>query len=191
MNQIPGPFLDRLKSALGMDNVLTDPADRWPYGQDNSRRHTPPDVVAFATTHAHDRRFFYGVNVEISHQPRLFEGAHWNSEIRPIVGWRWRPLEFIVNPIVDVPLSGEPRRFDFAPAARLAWIVSPVWAIGLEHYADFGPIDRFAPSRERIQELYAVADYSGRAIDVDVGVGRGLTSGSDDWTVKFILGWGF
>jgi D-lactate dehydrogenase len=32
--------------------VLTDPADRWPYGQDNSRKHTPPDAVAFATTHA-------------------------------------------------------------------------------------------------------------------------------------------
>ncbi|HSW53120.1 MAG TPA: FAD-binding oxidoreductase, partial [Sulfuricaulis sp.] len=51
-SSLPGPFLDRLAAALGADNVLTDPADRWPYGQDNSRRHTPPDAVAFATGHA-------------------------------------------------------------------------------------------------------------------------------------------
>jgi hypothetical protein len=144
-----------------------------------------------ASPHARDRRFFYGLNVEVSHQPRLFEGAHWNSEIRPIVGWRRRPLEVIVNPIVDVPLSGSPRRFDFAPAARLGWILSPAWTVALEHYADFGPIDRFAPTRDRVAEVFAVGDYTGRSVDVDFGVGRGLTAGSDDWTAKFILGWGF
>ena len=52
MTEIPGPFAERLKAVLGAQNVLTDPADRWPYGQDNSRKHTPPDAVAFATTHA-------------------------------------------------------------------------------------------------------------------------------------------
>lgn len=49
---LPGPFTERLKQVLGTGNVLTDPADRWPYGQDNSRKHTLPDAVAFATTHA-------------------------------------------------------------------------------------------------------------------------------------------
>jgi D-lactate dehydrogenase len=52
MSDIPGAFVARLKAVLGAGNVLTDPADRWPYGQDNSRKHTPPDAVAFATTHA-------------------------------------------------------------------------------------------------------------------------------------------
>jgi D-lactate dehydrogenase len=52
MSDIPGAFVERLKAALGTQNVLTDPADRWPYGQDNSRKHTPPDAVAFATSHA-------------------------------------------------------------------------------------------------------------------------------------------
>jgi D-lactate dehydrogenase len=52
MSDIPGAFVERLKAVLGAQNVLTDPADRWPYGQDNSRKHTPPDAVAFATSHA-------------------------------------------------------------------------------------------------------------------------------------------
>src|SRR3972149_12314434 len=49
--ELPGPFRVRLQAALGKDNVLTDPADGWPYGKDNSRKHAPPDAVAFATTH--------------------------------------------------------------------------------------------------------------------------------------------
>jgi D-lactate dehydrogenase len=52
MAELPGRFLEELKAALGTDNVFTDPADRWPYGGDNSRKHTQPDAVAFATTHA-------------------------------------------------------------------------------------------------------------------------------------------
>ena len=52
MPELPAPFLRRLAQAVGADNLLTDPADRWPYGQDNSRRHSLPDAVAFATTHS-------------------------------------------------------------------------------------------------------------------------------------------
>ena len=62
-----------------------------------------------ASPHAHDRPFFYGVNFELSDQPRLFEANHWGSEIRPIIGWRRPPIEFIVNPIVDVVLRDEIR----------------------------------------------------------------------------------
>jgi len=46
-------FIEQLQRALGAPNVLTDPADRWPYGQDNSRRHVQPDAVGFVTTHDH------------------------------------------------------------------------------------------------------------------------------------------
>jgi D-lactate dehydrogenase len=44
-------FLAALHHSLGTANVLTDPADCWPYGYDNSRRHNPPEAVAFATSH--------------------------------------------------------------------------------------------------------------------------------------------
>jgi D-lactate dehydrogenase len=49
MAERPARFLAELAAAVGPGNVLTDPADRWPYGYDNSRRHAPPDAVAFAT----------------------------------------------------------------------------------------------------------------------------------------------
>jgi len=44
-------FLIALSKLAGKENLLTDSADCWPYGYDNSRRHHLPDAVAFATDH--------------------------------------------------------------------------------------------------------------------------------------------
>jgi hypothetical protein len=145
----------------------------------------------FVSPGAASRRFFYGLNIEISYETETFSLDRWGSEVRPIVGWRWPHLEFIVNPIVDVPLSGEDRVAIFAPATRVAWIPEPSWAVGLEHYADFGPLRDFAPRNDQQQELYLVADKSLRDFDIDFGVGHGFTDASNDWTVKFILSWAF
>jgi D-lactate dehydrogenase len=48
---LPSDFINALRQAAGAANVLTDPADCWPYGYDNSRRHALPEAVAFATDH--------------------------------------------------------------------------------------------------------------------------------------------
>lgn len=50
MSLSPG-FCDRLSGITSAKRVLTDPADTWVYGYDNSRKHMPPDVVVFATSH--------------------------------------------------------------------------------------------------------------------------------------------
>jgi hypothetical protein len=145
----------------------------------------------FVSPRAADRSFFYGVNLELSWAAEKFSPGHWGSEVRPIVGWRGRKVEFILNPILEVPLSGDQGAVTFAPAARLAWIATSAWTLGLEHYSDLGPLRNFSPRDEQLQELFAVADFSGRGFDADFGVGRGFTPASDDWTVKFILGWSF
>ncbi len=41
----------QLVAVVGQEAVLTDPADCWPYGYDNSRRQAMPQVVLFATSH--------------------------------------------------------------------------------------------------------------------------------------------
>jgi len=145
----------------------------------------------FVSPKAAQRRFFYGLNIEISWETEKVSQDRWGSEVRPIIGWRSRRVEFIVNPIVDVPLSGTDRAAIFAPATRLAWLATPAWAFGLEHYADFGPLRDFLPRDQQQQELYAVADWTRQSFDVDFGVGHGFTDASNDWTVKFILSWAF
>ena len=44
-------FIEAVEKFLSKDQILTDPADVWSYGYDNSRRHTSPDMVVQPTTH--------------------------------------------------------------------------------------------------------------------------------------------
>ncbi|WP_371258175.1 FAD-binding oxidoreductase [Thiohalocapsa sp. ML1] len=46
---LPDAARAALRRAVGADALLTDPADCWPYGYDNSRRQCLPQAVAFVT----------------------------------------------------------------------------------------------------------------------------------------------
>ncbi len=142
----------------------------------------------FVSPHAAERHFFYGLNFELSWQPQLFQDARWNLETRPIIGVRFAPIEIIVNPIVDTALSGKNRTFSFAPAARLAYLFSESWDIGLEHYSDIGPVDRVSGFSRQDHAIFLVTDYSGKELAVNFGIGRGYTGGAEDkWIAKMIV----
>ncbi len=49
---LPNAFLARLRPLFPADSLLTDPADCWVYGYDNSKRQVLPDAVVFPTSHA-------------------------------------------------------------------------------------------------------------------------------------------
>ncbi len=49
--ELPDGFLDRLSSVCQAGDLLSDPAECWPYGYDNSRRHAPPAAVVFPRSH--------------------------------------------------------------------------------------------------------------------------------------------
>jgi len=109
-------------------------------------------------------------------------------EIRPIIGIRNSEWEFIVNPIVDLSF-GAGGEADFAPAVRLARNLGEDRFIGLEYYSDFGKIGDSLGQQS--QQLFAVTDFKVSTVDVELGAGYGLTSGSDRFVVKAILGYAF
>jgi len=47
--KIPDKFITSIKKSAGAENVLTEVADCWPYGSDNSKQHAQPDLVVYAT----------------------------------------------------------------------------------------------------------------------------------------------
>ncbi|MFV1996531.1 MAG: FAD-binding oxidoreductase [Acidiferrobacterales bacterium] len=49
--ELPASFLTELRKHVGAERVLTDAADCWVYGQDNSRKHTAPAGVVLAENH--------------------------------------------------------------------------------------------------------------------------------------------
>lgn len=48
---LPSGFISRLENIVGATAVLSEAADCWPYGYDNSRRHQLPDAVVFPVRH--------------------------------------------------------------------------------------------------------------------------------------------
>jgi hypothetical protein len=137
----------------------------------------------FAVPHAEARRFFYGVNFELSRNSRVWDESRYGGEIRPIVGVRSGPWDFIANPILDTSFNGL-SRLVFAPAVRVAYNGGQEWAGAVEYYGDFGEISHFA---EGERTIFAVADRAGRFLDVEAGIGFGFTSASDKVVLKTIL----
>ncbi len=140
----------------------------------------------FAVPHAETRRFFYGVNFELSYNATHWDPSRYGAEIRPIVGARSGKWDVIANPILDTSFDGF-GALVFAPSLRVANNITPQWALAIEHYADFGPVRRLESRGQQQQNVFAVTDFSRKAFSVEVGVGYGFTDVSDRVILKTIL----
>jgi hypothetical protein len=130
----------------------------------------------FVVPNAEKRDFFYGVNFEFSYETPPFAQSRYALEVRPIIGVRNKEWEFIINPIVDFSF-GTFGQADFTPAARLARNLGENRFIGIEYYADFGPIGNFLPLQEQSHQIFAVTDFKLDKFDIELGIGYGLTPG--------------
>ncbi len=144
----------------------------------------------FVVPDAEKRNFFYGINFEYDFPNPKFDQNRFAMEVRPIIGWRNFQWEFIVNPIVDLGF-GSQGYADFAPAARLARKLAEDTFIALEYYTDLGYFGEMPPFQQQQHQLFGVVDFKVGKVDVDFGVGYGLTPGSDRLIAKTILSYAF
>ena len=133
----------------------------------------------FAVPNADDRKFFYGANFEFSINAHRWDTTRFTSEVRPIIGWHLKPVDIIINPIVDTPTRPEQPRFIMTTRHNfpLGWTA----AVGMR--------DRMitpSPARRRRTSYAASSIAPGRA-GYRGGVGLGLTDASDRLTLKLIL----
>ena len=140
----------------------------------------------FAVPNADDRTFFYGANFEFSINAERWDSTRFTSEVRPIIGWHLKPVDIIINPIVDTAYDGL-KNLELVPAARVAYNFPSGWALAIEEYADYGTFHDFASPSEQAHQLYGVFDASWKGWDIEGGVGVGLTDASDRVTFKLIL----
>ncbi len=109
------------------------------------------------------------------------------EEVRPIIGWHLDPVDFIVNPIVDSKFKDGFKGLDFVPDTRLAYNPNKVWALAAEEYDDFGEFGNHLVGNNQLHQLFAVVDHTGGPVDIEAGVGFGLTTATDKLTFKLIL----
>ena len=141
----------------------------------------------FVKPHAADQKFFYGVNFEFSVNQKQWDPRHYTSEVRPIIGWHLKPVDIIVNPIVDTGYTGGFKSLDFAPSVRVAYNLNPKWAVAAEEYADYGPLRNVYKAGEQFHQIWAVMDHGAKWVNIEAGIGFGLNSASDKVTLKLMV----
>jgi len=141
----------------------------------------------FVRPHAREHTFFYGVNFEFSVNYKYWEPKRITSEVRGIVGVHLHTVDIIFNPIVDTNYTGGPGNLEFVPESRIAYNVTNDWAVAIEEYADFGPLRHFEPPNNQFHEVWAVIDHNTKILNIEAGVGVGVTGGADKLTLKLML----
>ena len=141
----------------------------------------------FVRPHADEHEFFYGVNFEFSVNRLYWESKRITSEVRPIVGVHLHPWDIIFNPIVDTDYVGGLGNLEFVPATRVAYNFNDKWAAAVEEYSDFGPLRQFQAISDQFHEVWAVMDHTSKVVNIEAGVGFGVTPGADKLTFKLMI----
>jgi hypothetical protein len=132
-----------------------------------------------------------GINVELSWLPATYDPGRWGAELRPIAAWEDERWLLAGNPILDFALAGpgvgDGPAFEPAIAVKRKLRAVPL-LFGLEYYGGFGPIASPLPFHEQDQRIFETIDLAWRWLNVNFGIGEGLTAGTEAFTIKTIVG---
>jgi len=134
------------------------------------------------------------LSTELGYQRRAFSVDTWTLELRPIIDKQWGAWYVSINPVLDRAIKGESvgKGFEFSPAAKVSYGVTPTVAVGLEYYGALGPVSHFDRARDQQHQLFPVIDLDlGPQWEFNAGVGVGLTPSTDRLIIKMILGYRF
>jgi hypothetical protein len=135
-----------------------------------------------------------GGNIEFDYMRRDAEENPLSFEIRPIVEKRIGGLWLIANLVFDKPFSGPGTHHgvDFSPSGLVSYDLFPWVSPALEYYGDMGPITSL-PSVQRQQHFLvpALNLHLMPQLEMNAGVGLGVTDKSHGVFVKSIVGWTF
>lgn len=133
--------------------------------------------------------WFGGLNAEYAWIAPTLEQSTRSIELRPIIGYRGAEWLIAANPILGWSLTGpdKNRKPDFSPAFKVARTVAPGIALGAEYYSELGRIGNFSAHAAQAHTLYFALDFDRGPWAFNVGIGRGLTTATDAWTLKAIF----
>lgn len=132
-----------------------------------------------------------GINVEFAFIPERFDADRYGGEIRPIIGWEDTYFHIAANPNVEFSFAGEGAHEGpgFNPALMVLAKIPDRASFGVEYYGAMGPFADPEPLNQQEHYLFGVVNVLAFAgWELNLGVGAGLTSGSNDMIVKAIVG---
>jgi len=146
----------------------------------------------FVTPPSLSDRVRLGVNVEVSLLPEHYDRNRWGMEVRPIAAYEDRRWLLAFNPIVDFALAGSDSHAgpSFEPAAMAVFNIDAIASVGVEYYGNIGAFSSFSPWRDQEHYLFEVFNLLAVShLELNAGIGEGLTAESNPLTVKMIVGY--
>ncbi len=128
---------------------------------------------------------------EFGYQRPVISPDTWTWEIRPIIDKKLGPWYWSFNPTFDRSFHGPSadRGFEFSPNFKISYDFTKRITGGFEYYGALGPVTGFDPLRDQQQQLLPAIDVNlGDKWEFNLGVGVGMTHGTDHLLVKMILG---
>jgi hypothetical protein len=163
------------------------PADGYQYAGSRSKIH-------FGIPQTFEWPVQFGGNIELDYMRRQAEENPMTLELRPIIGGSYGRFRLVANLALEKPFRGPQTHdgFQFDPSGEVVFQLNKWVAPAVEYYGDMGPIQPL-PSLQDQQHFIvpALNFYLLPRLELNFGVGVGLTNASEGVFVKSIVGWTF
>lgn len=136
----------------------------------------------------------FGGNIEFDYMRRAAEENPTNLELRPIVGASYHHFRLVANLALEKPFSGPGthRGIQFEPSGELVYDLNRWVSPALEYYGDMGSIQPLAKVDEQQHFIVPTLNFHFiPQLELNLGVGFGVTSASNAVFLKSIVGWTF
>jgi hypothetical protein len=137
----------------------------------------------------------FGGNIELEYMRFQAEDNPFGLELRPILESHPGPFDIVANLAFEKPFSGPQTHdgFQFDPAGEVIYNHLLPWlSPAVEYYGDMGPLSPLAGVQHQQHFLVPAVNLDlDPRLEVNFGVGFGLTRASNGVFIKSIFGWTF
>lgn len=136
----------------------------------------------------------FGGNIELDYMRHAAEENPFTLELRPIVGTSFKGFRLVADFAFVDPFSGPGahRGFQFSPSGELVYKLTDWLSPALEYYGDMGSIQPLAKVQEQQHFIVPTLNFNLLPrLELNLGVGIGVTRASNGIFLKSIVGWTF
>jgi hypothetical protein len=137
----------------------------------------------------------FGGNIELDYMRRAAEENPFGLEVRPIIESRLRRFDIIANLAFEKPFSGPGTHqgVQFDPSGEIMYDHLFSWVSpAIEYYGDMGALAHLPDVQYQQHFLVPAVNLElDPRLEINLGVGFGLTRASNGVFLKSILGWTF
>ena len=150
--------------------------------------------VHFAVPQTFEWPVQFGGNVELDYMRRAAEENPLSLELRPIAGASYKRFRLVANFAFEKPFSGPQthRGFQLEPSGELSYRLNRWLSPALEYYGDMGPIQPLEKVQQQQHFIVPALNFDFiPQLELNLGVGIGVTRASNGLFLKSIIGWTF